>query len=69
MCNALSIYFKKVDIQEMVRLGIVNDLAVIMMLRVNEVSPVPYLIITGPKSAPAYLHSVASLRTNHATRD
>lgn len=68
MCNALSIYFKKVDIQEMVRLGIVNDLAVIMMLRVNEVSPVPYLI-TGLESAPAYPHSVASLRTNHAARD
>lgn len=37
VCNSLSIYFKRADIEEMVRLNIVNDLAVIMMLRVNEV--------------------------------
>jgi hypothetical protein len=37
MCNSLSIYFKRTDIEEMARLGIVNDVAVIMMLRVNEV--------------------------------
>lgn len=37
ICNALSVYFKSKGIEDMVALGIVKDLAVIMMLRVNDV--------------------------------
>jgi len=38
LCNALSIFFKKPDVEAIVSLGIVNDTAVVMNLRVNEIT-------------------------------